>query len=223
MKRIRLLALLGVLCTSPGWALPVIEFSPDASTAGNWTYSAGLDVLSYNQNIVVNRGASSNSDGLVQAKVFLPTMRVTGSNGYYTLQPLGNQEIRITNAAGNITYLTGTLDQGDLATIGTIGAGYSQFNTDITNIVVTPAGQVLGSAALDIINRMTTPTLDFELALNGGSNSNFTTFAQMLDGGYSGSGGFSGAMSVPEPATVALLGCGGWSLARRRRRRYQKT
>jgi hypothetical protein len=216
-------ALLVGLLAPCGWALPVIEFSPDASTSGSWTYNAGLDVLSYNQDIVVNRGASSNSDGLVEAKVFLPTMRVVGSGGYYTLQPLGNQEIRITNAAGNITYLTGTLDQGDLATIGTIGAGYSQFNTDISNVVVTPAGQALGSAALDIINSMTHPTLDFELALNGGSNSNYTTFAQMLDGGYSGSGGFSGAMSVPEPATVALLGWGVVALARRRRLQYLQT
>jgi hypothetical protein len=39
----------------------------------------------------------------------------------------------------------------------------------------------------------------------------------MLDGGCSGGGGFSGAMSVPEPMTIALLGFGGLALLRKRR------
>lgn len=212
-----ILGLLITVCSAPSWALPVIEFSPDASTSGSWTYNAGLEVLSFNQDINVNRGASSNTDGAVGAKVYLPTMRVTGSSGYYQLQPLGSQQVHITDPTGSVVYMVGTLGQGDLATIGTIGAGYSQFNTDITNVMVTSAGQALGSAAMDIINSMSNPSLDFELALNGASNTNYTTFAQMLDGGFSGSGGFSGAMSVPEPTTVALLGLGGLSLIRRRR------
>ena len=219
MKQRVVLGLLVAVCASPGWALPIVEFSPDASTAGSWTYNAGLDVISFNQDITVDRGASSNADGLVDARVYLPTMLVTGSGGAYNLQPLGSQQVHITNGTGNVLYMVGTLGQGDLATIGTIGAGYSQFSTDLTNLVVTPAGQALGSAALDIINSMTNPSLDFELALSGASNGNYTSFAQMIDGGFSGSGGFSGAMSVPEPTTVALLGLGGLSLLRQRRRR----
>lgn len=223
MKLRIFLSLLIACGATPVWALPVVEFSPDASTAGSWTYNGGLDVISFNQEISVNRGASSNTDALVDARVYLPTMQVSGFGGYYHLNPLGSQQVHITNSAGNVLYMVGTLGQGDLTTIGTIGAGYSQFSTDLTNVVVTPAGQGLGSAALDIINSMTTPSLDFELALNGASNSNYTSFAQMIDGGYSGSGGFSGAMSVPEPTTIALLGMGGLAIVRRRRRTHQRT
>ena len=43
----------------------------------------------------------------------------------------------------------------------------------------------------------------------------------MLDRGGMGSGGFSGAMSVPEPATIILLGLSGLAILRRRRKLTQ--
>ena len=218
MRRLSLqVFLIGVLGSS-AWALPVMEFSPQGPTAGNWTYNSGLHVMAFNQDITVNRGASSNSDHVVGATVYLPLMGVTGSGGNYALTPLGSRQVRIADSTGSITYMTGNLTSGSLTTIGTVGAGYSNFSTDISNVYVTAAGQALGSAALDIISSMTDPSLDFELALSGASNSQYTSFAQMIDGGYSGSGGFSGAMSVPEPTTIALLACGGFALARKRRR-----
>jgi hypothetical protein len=66
---------------------------------------------------------------------------------------------------------------------------------------------------------MRQPSLDFDLSLQGGSGPGYFTFAQMLDGGYAGAGGFSGAMSVPEPTTIALLALGGLAAIRRRRTR----
>ena len=66
---------------------------------------------------------------------------------------------------------------------------------------------------------MTDPALDFELSLQGGSGPGYTSFAQMLDGINQGSGGFSGARSVPEPATRSLIGLGGTALLRMRRKK----
>ena len=201
------LALLAFSAT-PGWALPLIEFSPDPSTAGNWSYDGGTSVLAFEQDVVVDRGIGSNSDGLVNAHVYIPAMQVSGSGGVYDLTIVGSNEIKITSDDSATTYMTGTLSNGSLMTIGTIGAGYSEFTTDITNVMVTSAGEALGSAALDILMMSALPgeaTLDFELSLQGGSGANYHSFAAMIDGGFSGNSGFSGAMSVPEPTTIALL------------------
>ena len=99
---------------------------------------------------------------------------------------------------------TGTLDRGDLLTIGTVAGGFSGFQVDITDIFITEEGSALGSAALAILESMGLPSLDFELSLQGGSGPGYYSFADMIDGGFSGSGGFSGALSVPEPATPKI-------------------
>ena len=209
------------ISASPGWALPLIEFSPDPSTAGNWSYDGMTRVLSFEQDVVVDRGIGSNSDNLVNARVYIPAMQVSGSGGVYDLTVVGSNEIKIASADGATTYMTGTLSNGSFMTIGTIGAGFSEFNTDITDVVVTSAGEALGSAALDILGMSALPgeaKLDFELSLQGGSGANYHSFAAMIDGGFSGNSGFSGAMSVPEPTTIALLGLGSLLAARRRRK-----
>ena len=74
------------------------------------------------------------------------------------------------------------------------------------------------AAALAILDNLHLPSLDFELSLQGGSGSGYYSFADMLDRGGVGSGGFSGSMSIPEPATIILLGFSGLALIRPRRR-----
>ena len=64
----------------------------------------------------------------------------------------------------------------------------------------------VNSAALQVLENLGFPSLDFELALTGGSGPGYYSFADMLDGGFSGSGSFSGAMSIPEPVTVGAAG-----------------
>ncbi|HCO93719.1 MAG TPA: hypothetical protein DIU00_07185 [Phycisphaerales bacterium] len=62
-----------------------------------------------------------------------------------------------------------------------------------------------------------TNALDFELSLQGGSGTNYHSLAEMLAGGYSGGNGFSGAMTIPEPTTIALLGLGTLAMLRKRK------
>lgn len=99
-----------------------------------------------------------------------------------------------------------------------MAGAYSAFKTDIANVVVTTHGEALGSAALDLISSMAHPSLDLQFSLDGGNGAHFHSFKTMIDGGYSGTSGFSGAMSVPEPATIALLAMGGLALVRRHKR-----
>lgn len=195
----------------------VVEFSPAPDTAGEWSYN-GAGVLSFDQDITIDTGLGSNYDALVGAHIYLPTFQVSGIPGEpYALTPLGSSQIAITSADNSTTYFTGTLGMGDLSTIGTVAGGFTGFQVDITDLFISHEGAALGSAALAILEDLHFPALDFELSLQGGSGPGYYSFADMLDGGFSGSGGFSGAMSVPEPATLALLAAGGLALIRRRR------
>ena len=212
---IMILALL-VSAGTPAFATPAIEFSPDAGTAGSWHYD-GAGTLSFNQYVAVDKGMGSNADALTGSLVFIPTLTVSGSGSIYEVKPIGSPTIMITSADMSSLYMMGTLGSGDLQTIGTVAGGYTQFKTDITNLVITDAGKALGSAALNMILYTQTCGLDFELSLQGGSGTNYRSFAQMLAGGYSGGNGFSGAMSIPEPATIALMGLGSLALLRKRK------
>ncbi|MGD8785825.1 MAG: PEP-CTERM sorting domain-containing protein [Phycisphaerales bacterium] len=196
-----------VLAGTPVFATPAIEFSPDSSTGGSWYYD-GAGTLSFNQYITVDAGMGSNADALTGALIYIPTLTISGSGDTYEVKPIGSPTIMITSADKSAIYMMGTLGSGDLITVGTVAAGYSSFSTDITDLVITDAGKALGSAALNNILYSMTMGLDFELSLQGGSGTNYKTFAQMLAGGYVGGNGFSGAMSIPEPATIALLGFG---------------
>jgi hypothetical protein len=218
MKRLIITALLlAVGLGTPVLATPSIEFSPNPNTAGGWTYD-GAGTLSFNQTVSVDRALSSNADPLVGASVFIPTLNVSGlPKGPYALTPLGSPTITIGSADGSEIYLKGTLASGNLTAVGTIGAAYSSFTADITNITITDAGKALGSAALSAIIKSGTKSLDFELSIQGGSGTNYHTLAEMLSGGYVGGNGFSGAMSIPEPATIAMLGIGSLVLLRKRK------
>ncbi len=218
MKRLVIMILTLVLCGgTSALATPSIAFSPDAGTAGSWTYD-GAGTLSFNQYIAVDAGMSSNADALVGALVYIPTLSVSGvPNGPYALTPLGNSTLTVRSPEDGTLYLKATLAQGNLVPVGTIGAAYTNFTSDLTDVTVTNAGKALGSAALSAIVNSGTSTLDFELSLQGGSGTNYRSLTQMLAGGFVGGNGFSGAMSIPEPATIALLSLGSLALLRKRR------
>ncbi len=195
----------------------VLEFSPAPDTAGQWHYN-GAGILSFDQDIVVDTALGSNYDALTGARVYLPTFQIGGIPGSpYSLTPLGNPEIVIKSADNSVTYMTGTLAIGDLGTIGTVAGGYTQFKADISDLIITHEGAALGSAALAILESLHLPSLDFDLSFQGGSGPGYYSFADMLDRGGMGAGGFSGAMSVPEPATFILLGLSGLAILRKRR------
>jgi len=196
----------------------VLTFSPTNGSAGEWSYN-GAGVLSFDQSITVDSGLASNYDALVGAHVYLPTFQIGGIPGSpYTLTPLGNPQITIKSADNSVTYMTGTLAVGDLGTLGTVAGGYTEFKADISNVFITHEGSDLASAALALLEQMGFPALDFDLSFSGGSGTGYRSFADMLDRGGLGSGGFSGAMSVPEPATIVLLGFSGLAILRRRRK-----
>jgi hypothetical protein len=129
--------------------------------------------------------------------------------GPYTLTPV-SATITITNSTNAVTYLTGTLGNGDLIPAGTTGVGYTVLQLDITGITVNNA---ISSAALAVIAGMSVPQLDFEMSLNGGASGAGINFRYMLDHPpLIGHNGFSGAMTVvpPVPAPGAPFCSAAW-------------
>ena len=70
---------------------------------------------------------------------------------------------------------------------------------------------------LNAIAKSGLASLDFSFSLQGATGEKYTSFADMLSSGYTGMGGFSGAITIPEPATIALLVFGSLVLLRKRR------
>ncbi|MCK4913373.1 MAG: PEP-CTERM sorting domain-containing protein [Planctomycetes bacterium] len=192
------------ICMAGSASAATIEFTPDNTGAGGWHYD-GAGTLSFVQNITVDRGLGVSSDILAGAFVHIPNMTVGGSGGLYTLTG-GTISITSSSTPGaGTTYLTGTLGVNSMITFGSVGIAYPVFQADITGITINNG---IGSAALATIGS----TLDFELAMTGGTGG---SFGNMLDSGLTGDGSFSGAMAVPEPATLILLGIGGLAALRR--------
>lgn len=215
-SKILLSCLISIVLASTTLGMADIEFTTDESRAGCWSYD-GAGTFTFVQDIVVDRALGVDTDPLVDAFVHIPVMTVGWiQGGLYTLSggPISISDGRTPNT-GTI-YLTGTLSSGDLVPVGTIGAAYTVFKVDITGVTVTVAGLALGSDVLDLI-AASGSSLDFELSMNGGLNPPvYTSFVEMLDSGYRGEGPLSGAMTIPEPATLCLLGLGTLALLRKR-------
>jgi hypothetical protein len=217
MKRFVFIILALLFLGVPAFATPSIEFSPDSGKAGSWSYD-GAGTLNFSQYVTVDRGLGSKTDALVGSLVLVPTLSVgEATGGLYTVKPLDNAILTVRSPVDLQIYMKATLGSGDLVPVGTIGAAYTNFKADLTNVVVTSAGKALNSAVLNAIINSGVGALDFQLSLLGGSGTNYTTFSEMLAGDKTGSGGFSGAMTIPEPATLALLALGSLAFLRKRK------
>lgn len=218
MKKATIIVFTLLICTcTPAFATTQnIDFSPGGDKAGYW-YFDGKDSLRFYQGITIDRALGSHYDPVVGSSVYIPKLSVTkGSDGKFTLAPDGFSVLTIRGEDSTV-YLKATLNTGDLVPVGTTGVGYTNFKADLTDVTITAAGKALNSDVLNAIANMKLTSLDFSLSLQGASGENYTSMATMFSGGFTGMGGFSGTITIPEPATIALLGLGSLALLRKRR------
>jgi len=222
MKRLVIIILALAICEcTPAFATTQsIDFSPGGDKPGFWHYD-GAGSMSFYQGITIDRANNYITDTLVGSSVYIPALTIgEGPVGSYTIKPKDHSVLTIRGADSTI-YLKATLNTGDLVPVGGSGVAYSGFSADLTDVYITAAGKALNSRILNSIANLGSVKLDFALTLQGATGDNYTSFAKMLSGGYEGMGGFSGAITVPEPATIALLGLGSLALLRKRRQKMK--
>ena len=207
MKRTLFTMGIWAMIVSPVMASIAIEFSPGnrgGAAAGGWQYD-GAGALSFKQSVLVDLVDSLATDPLVigPALIHIPDLVVGGlPGGPFTVS---GGPLKITDATGSTVYLTATVEPGALVPVGTTAALFSIETTDLTAVEVTEAGLALGSPALDRIAALPPDErdMDFELSLQGAPQKGFQ---HMLEHGLPGDDGFSGTLTIPEPATLMIMG-----------------
>lgn len=209
MKKAIFTLMVIALAVTPALSAPSIYFTPGGSSPGAWEYD-GSGSFSFSQQVVIDQIGGDTGDSLVGNYVYVPDLLVSGkAGGPYGLTATGAIEFK--DSSGTV-LMSGTLGQGDLIPVGTIGATYTELKMDITNITV---NNIIGSDALALVTPYS--GMDFSLSIIGNMY-----ISDMLETGIADSGTFGGTMTVqteqlphtPAPAAVLLGSLGvamvGW-------------
>jgi len=143
----------------------------------------------------------------------IPYNSNTFENAWFDMTPV-SIDINGTTGPGTIRFFEAGTLINPLLTIDFISGSISRFGFGAENDFVANNVTITGS---EIINMLSDEQFAFSFA-----NKSKLLGAAGLAGGFTGTAAFTssavvGEIIVPEPATICLLGLGGWSLLRRKR------
>ena len=194
------------------YATPDIEFSPGGNNPGGWLYqgtSSTGGTFSFAQDIDIDAVQGLQTDALYDEFVYLPDLTLSG----YTPGSIAGTGSGFISAGGIVeikdgsgtSLLKGTLEDGNYYAVFATSQFYPEVSMDI---LVTYVNHAWGSAYLNGVS--VGDYYDLNLSLQASSN-----FDTMITGVGTGQNGFSGSMTIPEPATLALLALGGLLIRRK--------
>ena len=212
-KLIVLLAVMGLVASSQA-ALADIEFSPGGPSPGYWSYVGATSTsgtFSFIQDVDIDFIQGAQTDALYDQFVYLPDLALSS----YVPGTIAGTGTGVVTAGGvveiqdslNNVLLAGTLASGSYHAIFATSVIYPEVDLDIT---VTAVDHIFGSTFLNGVS--VGDYFDLNLTLQASSN-----FDTMIVDVETGVNGFSGSMTtIPEPATMVLLGLGALLLRRKK-------
>ncbi|HOK95876.1 MAG TPA: PEP-CTERM sorting domain-containing protein [Anaerohalosphaeraceae bacterium] len=203
----KLILFTAILCfTSGAFADPDIQFSPYGPTG--WSYNGNYTFTFGPQDIDFVLGGQT--DALFGQLVYLPDLTLSS---YSSIIPgvagtgmfAGGGVLQIKDTAGNL-LAAGVLEEGSYAAVFTTSSAYPEVALDVT---ITQINNTIGSAYLSTLSVGMKWDLNLSLQWNG-------SFDAMITSNGTGSDGMSGSLTIPEPATLVLLGLGALLSGRRK-------
>jgi hypothetical protein len=223
MKRLIVTVGAVLLLTTPLWAENSLSFSTKPGAEFSWelAWTGTQWQLSFVDDAIIVDGSTPTDPVLANDFVLLPSMNISGiddRSGMLTATLNPREAFRIQSDTDNATVLTATMESGGMLAVGTNTVAYSQISDDLNIGSFNETYGTIIPALVADENR----GLMLDLSFSGDAIQGANLYNLLRGRTGVARGTLSGQISsIPEPATLLILGLGA-AIANRFRSRRQK-